>query len=170
MPIAADRRTLLLAVLAGTAVSGPVPGVTAPCRRTFDRTAYDRYIGLMNAGDLRFVNYYADDIRFVMNLRGRAAVLDFYARQRPYVRERLRVDFFCSDKTGAAARVVSEIRCIQDCDDTRIFGRSLKAGDVQQVRGCLLYVLDARGLIAAIEGSPPEILRPWGNDRQSITP
>jgi hypothetical protein len=115
----------------------------------------------MNAGDLRFVDYYADDIRFVMNIRGRAGVLAFYARQRPFVKERLAVTFFCSDRTGAAAEVRSEIRCIRDCADTTIFGRPLKAGEVQTIRGCLLYVLDARGLVAEIKGPPPEILQPW---------
>lgn len=152
-----DRRTLLL----GAAALVPLPALAAPSVTPFDRAAYDRYIGLMNAGDLRFVDYYADDIRFVMNIRGRAAVLDFYERQRPYVKERLDVTFFCSDRTGAAAEVRSEVRCIKDCADTTIFGRPLKAGEVQTIRGCLLYVLDARGLIAKIKGPPPEILQPW---------
>lgn len=152
-----DRRALLL----GAAALVPLPALAIPSATRFDRAAYDRYIGLMNAGDLRFVDYYADDIRFVMNIRGRAAVLEFYARQRPYVKERLDVTFFCSDRTGAAAEVRSEVRCIKDCADTSIFGRPLKAGEVQTIRGCLLYGLDARGLIAEIKGPPPEILQPW---------
>ncbi len=152
-----DRRALLL----GAAALVPLAAVAESSATRFDWTAYDRYIGLMNAGDLRFVDYYADDIRFVMNIRGRAGVLDFYARQRPFVKERLAVTFFCSDRTGAAAEVRSEIRCIRDCADTTIFGRPLKAGEVQTIRGCLLYVLDARGLVAEIKGPPPEILQPW---------
>ena len=152
-----DRRALLL----GAAALVPLPAVAESSAARFDRTAYDRYIGLMNAGDLRFVDYYADDIRFVMKIRGRAGVLDFYARQRPFVKERLAVTFFCSDRTGAAAEVRSEVRCIRDCADTTIFGRPLKAGEVQTIRGCLLYVLDARGLVAEIKGPPPEILQPW---------
>lgn len=160
MTTGSDRRTLLTASLFGLAAM-PLPALAAQSSKRFDRAAYDRYIALMNAGDLRFVDYYADDIRFVMNIRGRAAVLDFYARQRPYVKERLDVSFFCSDRTGAAAEVRSEVRCIRDCADTTIFGRPLKAGEVQTIRGCLLYVLDAQGLIAAIKGPPPEILQPW---------
>jgi hypothetical protein len=115
----------------------------------------------MNAGDLRFVDYYADDIRYVMNMRGKADVLNFYARQRPYVRESLEVLFFCSDATGAAAEVRSKLLCLKDCDDTTIFGRALKAGEVQRTHGALLYVLNAQGLIAEIKGPPPEILQPW---------
>ena len=155
-----DRRGLLAGALVGSVALASRPAsATLPVR--FDRAAYDRYIALMNAGDLAFVDFYAADVRFVMGLRGRAAVRAFYVRQRPYVRERLAVDFFCSDAQGAAAEVVSEIRCIRDCDDPALFGRPLKAGDVQRIRGCLLYVLDPAGLIAAIKGPPPEILQPW---------
>jgi hypothetical protein len=157
-----DRRAFVLSALGSAAAVVPVSAVAArSCNKRFARTDYDRYIGLMNAGDLRFADYYADDIRFVMNIRGKADVLAFYARQQPYVRETLEVLFFCSDEHGAAAQVQSELRCIQDCPDTALFGRALKTGEVQLVRGCLLYSLDARGAIAAINGPPPEILQPW---------
>lgn len=152
-----DRRSFLMTSIAGAAM----PAEARPRRRRFDRAGYERYIALMNAGDPRFVDYYADDVRFIMNIRGRAGVRDFYARQRPYVREHIDIAFFCSDRTGAAAEVVSEIRCIKDCDDARVFGRAIKAGEVQRIRGCLLYVLDAYGLVAEIKGPPPEILQPW---------
>ena len=155
------RRTFLAASLAGAAALKPLPGWTAGRRFRLDRTAYDRYVRLMNAGDLRFVEYYADDIKFVMQIRGKASVLDFYARQRPYVRESLEVLFFCSDATGAAAEVHSELRCIRDCPDATIFGRTLKAGEVQRTHGYLLYVLDAQGKITEIKAPPPEILQPW---------
>ncbi len=155
------RRMLLAASLVGAAALPARPGWAQEPRVPFDRAAYDRYIGLMNAGDMRFVDYYADDIKFVMQIRGRASVLDFYARQRPYVKESLQVLFFCSDATGAAAEVLSELRCIKDCDDATIFGRALKAGEVQRIRGCLLYVLNAQGKVAEIKGPPPEILQPW---------
>ena len=158
---ATDRRALLATALAGTGALVPLASKAAPGRVRFDRTGYDRYIALMNAGDTRFVEYYANDIRFVMNIRGRARVLEFYARQRAFVREWLAVRFFCSDETGAAAEVESEIRCIQDCDDTSVFGRALKAGEVQRVRGCLLYVLDGWGRIGEIKAPPPEVLEPW---------
>ncbi|WP_237714116.1 hypothetical protein [Novosphingobium sp. Rr 2-17] len=115
----------------------------------------------MNASDPKVVDFYADDIKFVMNIRGKAEVSNFYARQRPYVRETLDVLFFCSDATGAAAEVHSKLRCIKDCDDTTIFGRPLKAGEVQRTHGFLLYVLNDRGLIAEIKAPPPEILQPW---------
>ena len=155
------RRQFLAGAVAGAAALAPLPGQAAERRIRFDRAAYDRYVSLMNAGDLRFVDYYADDIRFVMDIRGKAGVLDFYTRQRPYVKETLDVLFFCSDATGAAAEVRSDLRCIRDCDDTSIFGRALKAGEVQRSRGCLLYVLNARGMITEIKGPPPEILQPW---------
>jgi hypothetical protein len=157
-----DRRTFVLSALGSAAAMVPAPGsATRTCNAPFGRADYDRYISLMNAGDVRFADYYADDIRFVMNIRGKADVLGFYARQRPYVRETLEVLFFCSDEHGAAAQVQSELRCIRDCADTSLFGRSLKAGEVQLVRGCLFYSFDAHGAIAAINGPPPEILQPW---------
>jgi len=155
------RRQVLMASLAGAAALVPLGGAAAASRARFDRAAYDRYIGLMNAGDLRFIDCYAPDVTFVMNLHGRAAVAAFYARQRPYVKERLDVLFFCSDTTGAAAEVHSELRCIKDCDDSAIFGRPLKAGEVQRIHGYLFYVLNEQGLIADIKGPPPIVLQPW---------
>lgn len=159
---AAPRRAFLAGSLAAGGVLAAGPGrAAAACGRRFDRAAYDRYVGLMNAGDPRVVDYYADDIRFVMQIRGKAAVRAFYARQRPFVRETLTVLFFCADNGGAAAEVHSRLRCIRDCDDTAIFGRALKAGEVQSSHGYLMYRLNAAGLIAEIMGPPPEILQPW---------
>ena len=155
------RRAFLAVPLAGAAALAPRPGWTATRRVPFDRAAYDRYVRLMNAGDLRFIDYYAEDIQFVMQIRGKARVLDFYTRQRPYVNERLEVLFFCSDATGAAAELHSELRCIKDCADKTIFGRALKAGEAQRTHGYLLYVLNAQGRIAEIKAPPPEILQPW---------
>ena len=156
-----DRRNFLIASVTGAAGILPLSSIAADTSMRFDRAAYDRYIRLMNAADLEFVDYYTDDIKFVMGLHGKASVLRFYAAQRSYVKEELEVLFFCSDATGAAAMVHSEIRCIQDCDNTSIFGRALKAGEVQQVRGYLFYKLNDYGKIVEIAGPPPEILQPW---------
>lgn len=156
-----DRRKFLIASLTGAAGIVPISSVAAETSALLDRAAYDRYIRLMNAADLKFVDYYADDIKFVMNIQGKANVLNFYAAQRPYVKEDIEVLFFCSDTAGAAAVVHSELRCIQDCDNASIFGRMLKAGEVQQVRGYLFYKLNDHGKIVEITGPPPEILRPW---------
>jgi hypothetical protein len=115
----------------------------------------------MNAEDPRFVEYYDSDIKFAMNIRGRSNVLDFYRHQWPYFKETLEISFFCSDATGAAAQVRSELRCKKDSNDTTTFGRALKAGEVQRVRGYIFYTLNAQGLITEIEGPPPEVLQPW---------
>ena len=155
------RRAFLLTSLAGAAALPLLPGKAAACRVPFDRAGYDRYVQLMNASDPAFAEYYADDIMYVMGIRGRANVMNFYARQRPYVTESLEVLFFCSDATGAAAEVHSKLRCIKGCDDTAIFGRALKAGEVQRTHGFLVYVLNAQGMITEIKGPPPEILQPW---------
>jgi hypothetical protein len=96
-----------------------------------------------------------------MNIQGKAGVLAFYARQRPYIRETLKILFFCSDRKGAAAQVHSEVHCIRDCDNTTLFGRALKVGEYQTIRGCLLYSLNDQGKIIEINGPPPEILTPW---------
>jgi hypothetical protein len=128
------RREFLVASLAGAAALMPLPGWTAARRVPLDRASYDRYVRLMNSGDPRVVEYYADDIKFVMQIRGKASVLNFYARQRPYVKS-LEVLFFCSDAMGAAAEARSELRCIKDCDDTTVFGRALKVGEVRGLTG-----------------------------------
>ncbi|MEC3951111.1 nuclear transport factor 2 family protein [Sphingobium sp. HWE2-09] len=158
------RRAFLAGSLVGVASFLPKPSQAAVHDTPFDRTAYDRYIQLMNKGDLQFADYYADDIQFVMNIRGKAGVLAFYARQRPYIRETLKILFFCSDRKGAAAQVHSEVHCIRDCDDTTLFGRALKVGEHQTIRGCLLYSLNDQGKIIEINGPPPEILTPWRMD------
>ncbi len=156
-----QRRSVLLASLAGgTALLGSPVRAQSQCG-SFDRAAYDRYVALMNAQDLRFAEYYAGDIRFEMGLRGKPAVLDFYRTQWLHVIETLAIDFFCSDAQGAAAQVRSELRCIRDFNDSTIFGRALKAGEVQRVRGYLFYSLDDEGRIAEIKGPPPEVLQPW---------
>jgi hypothetical protein len=157
-----QRRAFLATSLVGGAALLPgAARAAASCSVAFNRAAYERYVGLMNAEDPRFLDYYADDIKFEMNIRGRSKVLDFYRHQWPYVKETLEISFFCSDATGAAAQVSSVLRCIKDNSDTRIFGRALKAGEVQRVRGCVFYTLNAQGLIAEIKGPPPEVLQPW---------
>jgi len=155
------RRRLLMASIAGAAALPLLKGRAAECRVPFDRAAYDRYVQLMNASDPRIGEYYADDIKYVMGIRGKANVQKFYDRQRPYVRESLEVLFFCSDATGAAAEVRSKLRCLKDCDDTTIFGRALKAGQVQRTHGYLFYALNAQGLITEMKGPPPDIIEAW---------
>ena len=156
-----QRRAFLATSLVGGAALLPgAARAAAACSVPFNRAAYERYVGLMNAEDPRFVEYYADDIKFEMNIRGRSNVLDFYRHQWPHVKETLEIAFFCSDATGAAAQVRSELRCIKDTDDTP-FGRALKAGEVQRVRGYVFYALNAQGLITEIKGPPPEVLQPW---------
>jgi hypothetical protein len=155
------RRAFLATSLVGGAALLPTAAPAASCAVPFNRAAYERYVGLMNAKDLRFVEYYADDIKFEMNIRGKSNVLDFYRHQWPYVTETLGISFFCSDATGAAAQVRSELRCNKDNNDTTTFGRALKAGEVQRVRGYVFYTLNAQGLITEIKGPPPEVLQPW---------
>jgi hypothetical protein len=160
-----QRRALLATSLVGGAALLPdAARSAAACSVPFNRAAYERYVGLMNAEDPRFVEYYASDIKFEMNIRGRSNVLDFYRHQWPYLKETLEITFFCSDATGAAAQVRSELRCIKDNDDTTIFGRALRAGEVQRVRGYVFYTLNAQGLITEVKGPPPEVLQPWQLD------
>jgi hypothetical protein len=156
-----NRRKLFAASLAGAALLAPRQSRAACPSIPLDRAAYDRYVALFNAADPRFTDYYDDDVKFVMQVRGKAGVLAFYARQRPYVKESLDILFFCSDATGAAAEVRGAFRCIKNCDDPSIFGRALKAGEVQRTHGYLLYALNSHGKIAEIKGPPPEIVQPW---------
>jgi hypothetical protein len=156
------RRAFLATSLVGAGAFLPrAARASASCPVPFNRAAYERYVGLMNTEDLRFADYYAEDINFGMNIRGKSKVLDFYRHQWPRVKETLEISFFCSDATGAAAQVQSELRCLKDDSDTTIFGRALKAGEVQRVRGCIFYTLNAQGLITEIKGPPPEVLQPW---------
>ena len=160
-PANCQRRAFLATSLVGGAVLLPGAARAASCGVAFNRAAYERYVGLMNAEDPRFVEYYADDIKFEMNIRGKSKVLDFYRHQWPLLKETLEISFFCSDATGAAAQVRSELRCIKDNDDTTTFGRAIKAGEVQRARGFVFYALNAQGLITRIQGPPPEVLQPW---------
>ncbi|MFA9216781.1 MAG: nuclear transport factor 2 family protein [Sphingomonadaceae bacterium] len=155
------RAFLATALVSGTVLSPAAARAAASCAVPFNRAAYERYVGLMNAEDPRFVEYYTDDIKFEMNLRGKSNVLEFYRHQWPYIKETLAISFFCSDASGAAAQVFSELRCSKDNNDTTIFGRALKAGEVQRVRGYVFYTLNAQGLITEIKGPPPEVLQPW---------
>ena len=156
-----NRRTLFAATIAGAAVFVPRRSRATCASVPLDRAAYDRYVALFNAADPRFTDYYDDNIKFVMNVRGKAGVLAFYARQRPYVKESLEILFFCSDATGAAAEVHGAFRCIKDCDDPTIFGPALTAGEVQRTHGYLLYRLNGHGKISEIKGPPPEVIQPW---------
>jgi hypothetical protein len=156
-----QRRAFLATSLVGGAALLPGAARAASCSVPFNRAAYERYVGLMNAEDPRFVEYYANDIKFELNIRGRSNVLDFYRHQWRYIKETLEISFFCSDATGAAAQVRSELRCTKDNNDTTTFGRALKAGEVQRVRGYVFYTLNAQGLITEIKGPPPEVLQPW---------
>jgi hypothetical protein len=156
-----QRRTFMMTALAGAGTALSVPARASSCRASFNRVAYERYVSLMNACDIRFAAYYADDIKFEMNITDKAGVLNFYADQWAFMKETLEIVSFCSDATGAAAEVRSELRCIKDYDGTAIFGRALKAGEVQIVRGYIFYTLNAQGLITQIKGPPPEVLQPW---------
>jgi hypothetical protein len=156
-----ERRGLLTASLLGVGALLSAPSHAAQRRTLFNRVAYDRYVRLMNSSDPRVIDYYAADIKFVMGIRGRDEVAKFHAHQRPYVRETLEVQFFCSDLNGAAAEVRSTLRCIKDCEDSSVFGRALKAGEVQRTHGFLFYKLNDNGLITEILGPPPEVLQPW---------
>jgi hypothetical protein len=159
---AGQRRAWLATSLVGGAALLPgAARASLACAVPFNRSAYERYVGLMNAEDPRFVDCYAEDVQFVMNIRGRAQVLAFYRRQWPFFKETLEVVSFCSDATGAAAQVRSEMRCIRDYNDAATFGRVLKAGEVQLVNGCVFYTLNPQGLITEIKGPPPEVVRPW---------
>jgi hypothetical protein len=155
------RRELLLASIAGGTALLVGPAQAASRNVLFDRAAYDRYVALMNTHDTRFAEYYSDDIKFEMGIVGKAQVIGFYRSQWLHVTETLEVVFFCSDATGAAAEVRSELRCIRNFDDTTIFGRVLKAGEVQRVRGYVFYMLNDQGLISEIKGPPPEVTQPW---------
>ena len=160
-PADSHRRAFLATSLVGGAALLPGAARAASCSVPFNRAAYERYVSLMNAEDPRFVEYYADDIKFEMNIRGKSKVLDFYRHQWPLLKETLEISFFCSDATGAAAQVRSELRCIKDFSDARMFGRALKAGEVQRVRGYVFYTLNPQGLITEIKGPPPEVVQPW---------
>ncbi|EIZ79803.1 hypothetical protein WSK_1584 [Novosphingobium sp. Rr 2-17] len=155
-----NRRQLIASSLVAAAAS-PSLARAAERRTPLDRAAYDRYVTLFNAEDPRFTDLYADDVQFLMGIKGKSGVLAFYGRQRPYVKETLEVEFFCSDAGGAAAEVRGTMRCYNDCSDPSIFGQPVKAGQVQVMHGYLLYLLDARGKIAVIKGSRPEVLQPW---------
>lgn len=157
-----DRRNVLAGSVLGAAALLPAAGKACAVKRLpLDRAAFDRYFALFNAGDQHFVDYYADDVDFLGFLKGKPAVLEFYAAQRPYIKESIELLFFCSDTNGAAIEVRGMFRCIKETPDATLAGRVLKVGEVQRTHGYILYVLNDQGKIVQMKGPPPEIVQPW---------
>jgi hypothetical protein len=96
-----------------------------------------------------------------MDIRGRANVPDFYRKQWACINEALEISFYCADAAGAAAEVLSKLRCVKDNNETPVFGRAQKAGEVQRVRGCGLHALNARGPSTETRGAQLEVVQPW---------
>ena len=63
-PANRQRRALLATSLVGGVALLPGAARAASCGVAFNRAAYERYVGLMNAEDPRFVEYFADDVKF----------------------------------------------------------------------------------------------------------
>ncbi|MFM1886915.1 MAG: hypothetical protein RL026_2072 [Pseudomonadota bacterium] len=133
------------ALLAPAAASAAVPAATACGGMTRER--YLQYVNWFNANDLRYLEYYHDDVVLELGnatLRGPAAIRDFYAEVKAHIRETVEVTHFVSDATGIAAELPTEFRVYKDWPNG-YFRRPLKVGEVFRVISLGLYrVRDGR--------------------------
>jgi hypothetical protein len=80
------------------------------------------YIDCFNRDDFEgFGKYYADDVVLELGrkkqLRGRAAILDFYREVKARIRETLEIRNVIADEQGLAAEIATEFHALEDWPD-----------------------------------------------------
>ncbi|HEY5210006.1 MAG TPA: nuclear transport factor 2 family protein [Stellaceae bacterium] len=95
------------------------------------REQYAEYLAAFNKNDFAgFTKFYAEDVVLelpVATLKGRQAIVDFYAKVKQSVRETLTVGQFISDAHGLAVEAETEFLAIADAPDFIV--RPLKKGE-----------------------------------------
>ncbi len=141
------RGFLSTGALAAPALLAPVVAPAATACGGMTRERYLQYVNWFNANDLRYLEYYHDDVVLELGnatLRGPAAIRDFYAEVKAHIRETVEVTHFVADATGIAAELPTEFRVYKDWPNG-YFRRPLKVGEVFRVISLGLYrVRDGR--------------------------
>jgi hypothetical protein len=164
---ASSRRNLLTAGFAGllSSVAGtltPRPAAAASACGGLTREQFNEYIGLFNANDPRFINYYHDDV--VLELSGTEiktpqGIRNFYAEVKAHIHEKVTVAHFISDATGIAVELPSEFKVYKDWENG-FFKRPLKAGEVLRIVSFVLYRVEA-GKFRHIRSSRYKLVNDW---------
>ncbi len=141
------RSFLSTGALAAPALLAPAEAPAATACGGMTRERYLQYVNWFNANDLRYLEYYHDDVVLELGnatLRGPAAIRDFYAEVKAHIRETVEVTHFVADATGIAAELPTEFRVYKDWPNG-YFRRPLKVGEVFRVISLGLYrVRDGR--------------------------
>lgn len=163
------RRDLLTALpTVAVALAATSANAATTCETSsggISRKEFDRYVSLYNAADPGFTQFYQDDVvmETVPPLRSAAAIGDFRREFGAYVVEHITVEYFISDRNGAAAQFLGEFSCIRDMPVNALgglFGKGVKKGQVLRQRGVILYGVK-NGKFTFIRASPPIILQDW---------
>src|SRR5665213_459333 len=105
------------------------------------REQYAEYLAAFNKNDFAgFTKFYADDVVLelpVATLKGRQAIVDFYAKVKQSVLETLTVGQFISDAHGLAVEAETEFLAIADAPDFIV--RPLKKGEAIRSVSFIFY-------------------------------
>ncbi|MGU7773848.1 nuclear transport factor 2 family protein [Burkholderia sp. MR1-5-21] len=159
-----NRRTALAGLLAGAGAALLATSRAESCTVPIDRARFQHYLELFAAGDPAYLQYYADDVVLAIGeraeLRGPQAIEARFRKLREDFVETFELLFFCSDTSGVAVEMAGSYRCIRDVENSEIFGRSVRKGEVRRHRGVVLYTV-ANGRIQYIRGPKPQLLNDW---------
>ena len=144
------RRQLMTAGtlgLAAVATAG-AHAAAAPARNAcggMTRESYLEYVGLFNANDPRFIEWYHADVELELSgqvIKGAMAIRDFYKDVKAHIREKVEISHFVSDPTGIAGVMPTEFRVYKDWPKPNFFNRDLKAGEVMRTISFGIYWVD----------------------------
>jgi hypothetical protein len=105
------------------------------------REQYAHYIAAFNGNDFAgFAKFYAEDVVLELplaTLRGRQAILDFYAEVKKRIRETLTVGQLVIDEHGLAVAMATEFHAIEDAPDFIV--RPMRKGETINSISFILY-------------------------------
>jgi hypothetical protein len=130
--------------------------------RGFTRDEFMEYVGLFNANDPGFVQFYHDDVVLELGtqqIRTPQGIRDFYQEVKAHIHERVEVTHFVSDPTGIAAELPSEFKVYRDWENG-FFRRPLKAGEVLRIVSFALYWVDG-GKFRRIKSARQKLVNDW---------
>lgn len=117
---------------------------------------FETYLDAFNRADEeRFGAYYADDVQFfgqAAQVTGRQAVMDFYRTVRKYLHERVELQTFVGDPTGAHMLAVLRTTLVAHKDWPDMPTGPLKAGDTRESVNFVMYDI-AKGLFTRVRSA-----------------
>lgn len=134
-------------IIAGVAVLGlggkSALAISSATHPVASQPWFETYLDAFNRADEeRFGAYYADDVQFfgqAAQITGRQAVVDFYRTVRKYLRERVELQTFVGDPTGAHMLAVLRTTLVAHTDWPDMPTGPLKAGDTRESVNFVMY-------------------------------